>query len=302
MTSGETRTVYLLGACINKGVMSSFYSRARGNYTLEPPLVTNFFQQALQLPPALDHPSAHREQFAALYDYIERYWKLSVEDLRTDDFDLEACFTLIQQQEEAERSGNREGYRRLLVIGNQLRLLLAHLLSEYLRLSPIRLSAEEAEALVQNSTSGSRQGKAGAPKEAVGLSFPFPVGSLEYLVARFADGAFDLLLLGFAPSKETRNTPPSVLTSTSDTLFSRPTGPRRPRGSERPPRRAWSPTASRPARRAYVPSKSSKPCYLRTTEPSRVAFERLAAAISSRGITGDPAETISYESRPKDPP
>jgi hypothetical protein len=42
-----------------------------------------------------------------LYEYIGHYWKFGFDDLWAADFDLEECFTLLEQHEkEAERPMN----------------------------------------------------------------------------------------------------------------------------------------------------------------------------------------------------
>ena len=44
-----------------------------------------------------------------LFEYIARYWKRYIEDLREEPFDLEACYTLLQQQrQEFKAEGNAE--------------------------------------------------------------------------------------------------------------------------------------------------------------------------------------------------
>lgn len=93
-------TVYVFGAGINRSV--------RDERGLKPPLANDLFKQALR----------HRmlgEQaigdLTELFEYIERYWKLSIDDLREEPFDLEACYTLLQQQRlefNAEGNGERE--------------------------------------------------------------------------------------------------------------------------------------------------------------------------------------------------
>ncbi len=47
------------------------------------------------------------KELEELFAYIRRYWRLSVDDLKEEPFDLEGCFTLLQQQRlEAEADGN----------------------------------------------------------------------------------------------------------------------------------------------------------------------------------------------------
>jgi hypothetical protein len=122
-------TVYLFGAGINRGLDVAPFS---DSYKLKPPLATDFFQQALRVDEIVWNPDYHQNQFEALYRYIERYWKLSFDNLKTEPLNLEECFTLIQQQRlEARKNQNRDEYERLLLVEQQLVFLLRHLLSKF---------------------------------------------------------------------------------------------------------------------------------------------------------------------------
>jgi hypothetical protein len=90
-------TVYILGAGINRNLSVTECVEGVDPYNIKPPLALDFFQQALLLPEVYRERdyAHHLEEFAALYSYITRYWKLTPEDLKTRPFDLEACFTLI---------------------------------------------------------------------------------------------------------------------------------------------------------------------------------------------------------------
>jgi hypothetical protein len=110
-------TVYLFGAGINRGLDVAQF----GRYKLKPPLATDFFQQALRLDEIVRDPDFHREQFEALYTFIERYWKLSFDNLKTEPFNLEECFTLVQQQQlEAGTAEKSDEYERLWLVEQQL--------------------------------------------------------------------------------------------------------------------------------------------------------------------------------------
>jgi hypothetical protein len=118
-----SETVYLLGAGINRIL--------KNDEGLQPPLATDFFKQIL---------SQNRfkmneyvlEELKPLFDYIERYWKLSIEQLKKYPFDLEACFTLIQLQKlDAEKNGDTDTFRFLSQIELQLTKLLAKYLAEF---------------------------------------------------------------------------------------------------------------------------------------------------------------------------
>jgi hypothetical protein len=92
-------TVYVLGAGTNMSIADS----ARN---VSPPLATDFFQQ-LHRGYRVEGLKNLHEANKALYDYIERYWKLSFHDLSRTPFDLEACFTLLEQQQaEAKEEQN----------------------------------------------------------------------------------------------------------------------------------------------------------------------------------------------------
>lgn len=115
-------SVFMFGAGINRCVADR-----RG---FQPPLATDLFQQALK------HPKiggeGYRQQFRFLYHYIQQYWKLSVDDLALKDFDLEACYTFIQQERsEAEYRGDEHTWRELVKIEYQLTALFAEFLAGF---------------------------------------------------------------------------------------------------------------------------------------------------------------------------
>lgn len=82
-----SETVYVLGAGVNKG--------SRDSDNLEPPLVNEFFIRAYELG---FFTAGGKEEIKPVFDYIEKYWKLTFDDLTREPFDLESCFTLLQQQ------------------------------------------------------------------------------------------------------------------------------------------------------------------------------------------------------------
>jgi hypothetical protein len=51
-----------------------------------------------------------RQDLKELFDYIERYWKLSLDSLRERPFDIEECFTLLQQQQIEHADNVHVGY------------------------------------------------------------------------------------------------------------------------------------------------------------------------------------------------
>lgn len=116
-------TAYVLGAGINRVV-----DRPDSEFE-KPPLMNDFFQLALN--GSLLYPvrstTEDKERYQKLFDYIERFWKLSKEDLERMPFNLEECFTMLQIQRRELESESQE-YRELL----RLELDLAHLLARYL--------------------------------------------------------------------------------------------------------------------------------------------------------------------------
>jgi transposase len=87
---------------------------------LRPPLANDLFQQALQHKMLGADGRRHLQE---LFDYIERYWKLSVDSLRERSFDIEACFTILQQQQIEHADTLHVGY--LAQVEDQLAALLA---------------------------------------------------------------------------------------------------------------------------------------------------------------------------------
>lgn len=115
--------MYILGAGINMVVRH----RERG---IRPPLARNFFRQ---LHHGLDADELDRllEKNSRLYEYIDHYWKLGFRDLAGADFDLEECYTLLEQHyKDAKREKDYSDYFRLWEIRGQLSALLAGLLGE----------------------------------------------------------------------------------------------------------------------------------------------------------------------------
>jgi len=116
-------TVFLLGAGVNRGIRSLDGLR-------QPPLSTDFFQHALG--GGRTATEAYRQKLAPLFEYIARYWKLSLEDLQRQPFDLEACYTLLELQSREHRArDNREELVRLAEIRFRLTALLAEYLSDF---------------------------------------------------------------------------------------------------------------------------------------------------------------------------
>lgn len=115
-------TVYLLGAGINRGLVDW--------HGLRPPLADDLFQQALKLP--YYEEGNHLELLEPLFDYIQKFWKLTIEQLKNARFDLEACYTLIQLQiSEAKLKGDKDTAKLLYDIEYILTTFFARHLAEF---------------------------------------------------------------------------------------------------------------------------------------------------------------------------
>lgn len=117
-----SQIVYLLGAGANQ-VISDWNG-------LKPPLNNNFFKMALQ---SQKYGEAHYlNKITPVYDYISRYWKKSIDDLKNTYFNLEDCFTMLQfQRNDAERAEEHDEYVKLTRIEFLLESFLAEYLSEF---------------------------------------------------------------------------------------------------------------------------------------------------------------------------
>jgi hypothetical protein len=114
-------TVFILGAGFNYSVMGP-------GGLLRPPLATNFFQVLLGRDRWEQQLDGIRRNIDVdvLFEEIERYWKLSAEQLRTAPFDIEECLTLFESQIGDQQSADRVVALRRA--GDALRnLLLMHL-------------------------------------------------------------------------------------------------------------------------------------------------------------------------------
>lgn len=115
-------TVYVLGAGINRGLHNRF-----GGH---PPLATDLFEQVL-LHSRFDSP-AKSAWYRPLFEYIQRFWKLSADDLATTPFDLEDCYTLLQlQAAEARSHQDMRKLRDITTALDRLTTVLFNYLSEF---------------------------------------------------------------------------------------------------------------------------------------------------------------------------
>lgn len=114
--------VYVFGAGINRGI--------RDWHGLSPPLANDFFQQVLRSKKyASEHYLSRTEN---VWRYIDQYWKLSIEELKSKPFNLEECFSLLQLQKwEAQVQGDREHFVNLSLTELQLTSLLTEFLGEF---------------------------------------------------------------------------------------------------------------------------------------------------------------------------
>ncbi len=83
-------TTLILGAGTNRGLQDENGMR--------PPLTRDLFIQALANPKL--GAEKMLDQMKVVFDYIARYWHLSIEQLREKEFDLEECYSLLHLQRE----------------------------------------------------------------------------------------------------------------------------------------------------------------------------------------------------------
>jgi hypothetical protein len=108
------RVTYVVGAGINRGVV--------GPEDRQLPCAKDFFQYVLGR-----QTLSNDTRLQPLWDFIEAYWHLSKEALKTVEFDLEECFTLVElQRREAEASHDWERAKA----ASQIEFLLGGLLTE----------------------------------------------------------------------------------------------------------------------------------------------------------------------------
>lgn len=114
--------VYILGAGVNQ-VVKDWDGDA-------PPLLNNFFNIALKKRKFSD--DYYSRQIREVYDYIEKCFKKTKDDLANFPFDLELCFTLLERQiKQAEQNGKIEELKRLVNIKFSLESFLAEVLSDF---------------------------------------------------------------------------------------------------------------------------------------------------------------------------
>lgn len=112
--------VYLFGAGINRVI--------NDRQGLRPPLAKDLFQQVLNQD-RITLSGYNLEARKPLFDYIDHYFKFSMEKLRTEEFDLESCYTLIQLQAMDARLKNNENK---LILLNEIESQLTNLFVTFL--------------------------------------------------------------------------------------------------------------------------------------------------------------------------
>lgn len=119
-----SETVFMFGAGINRILIN--------DEGLKPPLATDFFKQIFKQKRSTRAEEFFIEERYLLFGYIERFWKLSADQLKDTKFDLEECYTLIQLQKiDAEKIGNKDLLDELSQIELQLTLLFAQYLANF---------------------------------------------------------------------------------------------------------------------------------------------------------------------------
>jgi hypothetical protein len=97
---------------------------------MHPPLTRDLFIQALADPKLSQEKML--DQMKVVFDYITRFWHLSIEQLREREFDLEECYTLIHlQREEALASQDERQVLELSQIEYQLSFYFARCLAKF---------------------------------------------------------------------------------------------------------------------------------------------------------------------------
>jgi hypothetical protein len=97
---------------------------------MRPPLARDLFIQALANPRLTEERMLAR--MGVVFDYIARFWHLSIEQLRERDFDLEECYTLLHlQREEALASKDERQLLELRKVEYQLSFYFARCLAQF---------------------------------------------------------------------------------------------------------------------------------------------------------------------------
>ena len=115
-------TTLILGAGANRSLQDE--------YGIHPPLTRDLFIQALADPKLSEEKML--DQMKVVFDYIERFWHLSIEQLRERELDLEECYTLLHlQREEALASRDERQVLELWQVEYQLSFYFARCLAKF---------------------------------------------------------------------------------------------------------------------------------------------------------------------------
>lgn len=96
----------------------------------KPPMATNLFQVASKIHKFSE--AHYQNRLSNVYDYILKFWKLTEHDLTMAPFDLEECFTLLEQQLRESIDNQDNSKERLLGdISFKFVSFLAELLSDF---------------------------------------------------------------------------------------------------------------------------------------------------------------------------
>lgn len=115
-------TTLILGAGTNRSLQD--------RHGMRPPLIRDLFIQALANPELSEEKTLN--QMKVVFDYIARFWHLSIEQLREREFDLEECYTLLHlQREEALASGDEGQVSELWQVEYQLSSYFARCLAKF---------------------------------------------------------------------------------------------------------------------------------------------------------------------------
>lgn len=116
-------TVFVFGAGINADLQD--------HLGVNPPLARTFFKSFLQHHQARPSYGYVLSQYRPLFQYIEQNWGFTVAELYETDFDLEDCYTKLQEQLCNAQEGEGTGLEELLTVRKQLTGAFRHFLAQF---------------------------------------------------------------------------------------------------------------------------------------------------------------------------
>jgi|WetSurMetagenome_2_1015567.scaffolds.fasta_scaffold98267_3 hypothetical protein len=118
----RSNTLYLLGSGFNK------YVEDWDN--LKPPTALDFFRLFLQSKKVKD--DYYRSKVSDVFEYIELFWKKTIDDLMVDNFNLEDCFTLIEYHlNQAINKNDTALINKMVKVSFNLKAMFAEFLQDF---------------------------------------------------------------------------------------------------------------------------------------------------------------------------